>query len=35
MALDILILNTLVTDLRRPDFDFADKLVGGIGNGNT
>ncbi|UCD48713.1 MAG: hypothetical protein JSW27_14405 [Phycisphaerales bacterium] len=28
MAVDILILNTAVTDLRRPDFEFADKLVG-------
>ena len=28
MAVDILILNTAVTDLRRPDFGFADKLVG-------
>jgi len=28
MATDVLILNTAVTDLRRPDFKFADKLVG-------
>lgn len=28
MAVDVLILNTAVTDLRRPDFVFADKLVG-------
>jgi len=28
MAVDVLILNTAVVDLRRPDFDFADKLVG-------
>ena len=28
MPTDVLILNTAVTDLRRPDFDFADKLVG-------
>ena len=28
MAADILILNTGVTDLRRPDFRFADELVG-------
>jgi len=28
MAVDVLILNTGVVDLRRPDFDFADKLVG-------
>jgi len=28
MATDVLVLNTAVTDLRRPDFDFADKLVG-------
>ena len=28
MATDVLILNTAVTDLRRPDFEFADKLVG-------
>jgi len=28
MTTDILILNTAVTDLRRPDFDFADELVG-------
>lgn len=28
MAVDILILNTAVTDLRRPDFEFADRLVG-------
>ena len=28
MAVDVLILNTAVTDLRRPDFDFADELVG-------
>jgi len=28
MATDILILNTGVTDLRRPDFRFADELVG-------
>lgn len=28
MATDVLILNTGVTDLRRPDFDFADELVG-------
>ena len=28
MATDVLILNTGVTDLRRPDFTFADKLVG-------
>ncbi len=25
---DVLILNTLVLDLRRPEFDFADRLVG-------
>ncbi|MBC8469810.1 MAG: carbohydrate kinase family protein [Planctomycetes bacterium] len=28
MATDVLILNTGVVDLRRPDFSFADKLVG-------
>jgi sugar/nucleoside kinase (ribokinase family) len=28
MAVDVLILNTAVTDLRRPDFDFVDELVG-------
>ncbi|NQT00389.1 MAG: carbohydrate kinase family protein, partial [Planctomycetes bacterium] len=28
MAVDVLILNTAVADLRRPDFEFADKLVG-------
>lgn len=28
MPVDILILNTAVTDLRSPDFEFADKLVG-------
>jgi sugar/nucleoside kinase (ribokinase family) len=28
MATDVLILNTAVTDLRRPDFEFADLLVG-------
>lgn len=28
MTADVLILNTAVTDLRRPDFDFADELVG-------
>lgn len=28
MAADVLILNTAVTDLRRPDFEFADELVG-------
>jgi sugar/nucleoside kinase (ribokinase family) len=28
MAVDVLILNTAVVDLRRPDFDFTDKLVG-------
>ncbi len=28
MAVDVLILNTAVVDLRRPDFDFADTLVG-------
>jgi sugar/nucleoside kinase (ribokinase family) len=28
MATDVLILNTAVTDLRRPDFKFADELVG-------
>jgi sugar/nucleoside kinase (ribokinase family) len=28
MATDVLMLNTAVTDLRRPDFDFADELVG-------
>lgn len=28
MGTDVLILNTAVTDLRRPDFEFADKLVG-------
>jgi len=28
MSTDVLILNTAVTDLRRPDFHFADKLVG-------
>lgn len=28
MATDVLILNSAVTDLRRPDFTFADKLVG-------
>jgi len=28
MAVDVLVLNTAVTDLRRPEFDFADALVG-------
>ena len=28
MAIDVLVLNTAVTDLRSPDFVFADKLVG-------
>jgi len=28
MATDVLVLNTAVTDLRRPDFEFADALVG-------
>jgi len=28
MATDVLMLNTAVTDLRRPDFSFADELVG-------
>jgi sugar/nucleoside kinase (ribokinase family) len=28
MATDVLILNTAVADLRRPDFEFADELVG-------
>ena len=28
MATDVLILNTAAVDLRRPDFDFTDKLVG-------
>ena len=28
MTTDVLILNTAVTDLRRPDFEFADELVG-------
>jgi len=28
MAADVLILNTAVTDLRRPDFEFVDELVG-------
>ena len=28
MATDVMILNTAVTDLRRPDFEFADELVG-------
>jgi sugar/nucleoside kinase (ribokinase family) len=28
MAVDVLILNTAVTDLRRPDFEFIDELVG-------
>ena len=28
MATDVLMLNTAVTDLRRPDFEFADELVG-------
>jgi len=28
MSTDVLILNTAVTDLRRPDFHFVDKLVG-------
>jgi sugar/nucleoside kinase (ribokinase family) len=28
MAVDVLILNTAVVDLRRPDFEFADTLVG-------
>jgi len=28
MAVDVLVLNTAVVDLRRPDFDFADALVG-------
>ncbi len=37
MATDVLILNTAVTDLRRPDFTFADKLVGkgGLAKCNT
>jgi sugar/nucleoside kinase (ribokinase family) len=28
MAIDVLVLNTAVTDLRRPDFEFTDALVG-------
>jgi sugar/nucleoside kinase (ribokinase family) len=28
MAVDVLVLNTAVVDLRRPDFEFADRLVG-------
>ena len=28
MATDVLVLNTAVADLRRPDFEFADELVG-------
>jgi len=28
MAVDVLVLNTAVVDLRRPDFEFADTLVG-------
>ncbi|GAH42811.1 unnamed protein product, partial [marine sediment metagenome] len=28
MAIDVLVLNTGVSDLRRPDFEFADELVG-------
>jgi sugar/nucleoside kinase (ribokinase family) len=28
MAVDVLVLNTAVVDLRRPDFEFTDKLVG-------
>jgi hypothetical protein len=28
MTTDVLVLNTAVTDLRRPDFEFADALVG-------
>jgi len=28
MPVDVLILNTAVADLRRPDFEFADRLVG-------
>jgi sugar/nucleoside kinase (ribokinase family) len=28
MSVDVLVLNTAVVDLRRPDFDFADRLVG-------
>ena len=28
MAVDVLVLNTAVADLRRPDFEFADELVG-------
>lgn len=28
MGVDVLILNTAVVDLRRPDFEFADRLVG-------
>jgi sugar/nucleoside kinase (ribokinase family) len=37
MATDVLILNTGVVDLRRPDFSFADKLVGkgGLAKCNT
>ena len=37
MATDVLILNTGVVDLRRPDFTFADKLVGkgGLAKCNT
>ena len=37
MATDVLILNTGVVDLRRPDFAFADKLVGkgGLAKCNT
>jgi len=28
MAVDVLVLNTAVTDFRRADFEFADELVG-------
>jgi len=28
MSVDVLVLNTAVVDLRRPDFEFADRLVG-------
>jgi sugar/nucleoside kinase (ribokinase family) len=37
MVTDVLILNTAVTDLRRPDFEFADELVGkgGLAKCNT
>lgn len=31
MAVDVLILNTAVVDFRRPDFEFADRLVGKSG----